>query len=119
MNLNDKQKQTIEKIEREVCAYFNVTEQELINKSMSNVVSNARHFLWYILHFKMEMSPLSISKIYFRLPRTIKKGYARVKAGIKYHSYYQIMYKELEEKIKPLIPKDIERFWNRNPENNR
>lgn len=116
--LNYNQKQTIDKIEKEVCLYFKIRENEIINKDNSELVSNARHFLWYILHFKLQMSPLTISKIYFRLPRSIKRGYAKIKNGIKYHSYYQIMHKELEEKIEPLIPKDIERFWNENPEKN-
>lgn len=111
MKLNDTQKQTIDKIEKEICSYFKVTEQEIINKNNSDIVSNSRHFLWYMLHFKLSMSPLTISKIYSRLPRTIKRGYAKIKSGIKYHSYYRAMYKELEEKIEPLIPKDIERFW--------
>lgn len=111
MKLNDNQKQTIDKIEKEVCSYFKISEQDIINKDNSEVISNARHFLWYILHFKLAMSPLTISKIYFRLPRTIKRGYAKIKSGIKYHSYYQIMYAELEQKIEPLIPKDTERFW--------
>lgn len=119
MKINFNQKQTIDRIEQQVCSYFKISEQDIINKDNSEVISNARHFLWYMLHFKLEMSPLSISKIYFRQPRTVKRGYAKIKSGIKYHSYYQTMYKELEEKIEPLIPKDIERFWERNPENNR
>lgn len=111
MALSDNQKKAIDKIEKEICSYFKIREQDIINKDNSEVISNARHFLWYMLHFKLSMSPLTISKIYFRLPRTIKKGYAKIKSGIKYHSYYQIMYAELEQKIEPLIPKDIERFW--------
>lgn len=111
MKLNFSQKQTIDKIEHEVCSYFKISEQDIINKDNSELVSNARHFLWYILHFKLNMSPLTISKIYLRLPRSIKRGYAKIKSGIKYHSYYQIMYAELEQETEPLIPKDIERFW--------
>lgn len=115
MDISTIQQQTIDKIEHEVCVYFRVTEQDIINKDNSEISSNARHFLWYMLHFKLGMSPLKISNIYLKMPRAVKKGYAKIKNGIKYHSYYKVMYNELSEKIEPFIPKDIERFWN--PEN--
>lgn len=103
----------IEEIEKIICSHFGVTEQELVNKErMENVVS-ARAFLFYILHYKLEMSPLTISKIYPRQPRGIKKLCAKIKNGLKFHKVYTSIYEDLLKKIEPILPKDLDKFWNR------
>lgn len=103
----------IDEIEKIACTHFGVTEQELVNKErMENVVS-ARAFLFYILHYKLEMSPLTISKVYPRQPRSIKKMCAKIKNGLKFHKVYTSIYEDLLKKIEPILPKDLDKFWNR------
>lgn len=103
----------IETIENIVCTHFGVTEQQVINKGRMEDVVFTRAFLFYILHFKLEMSPLDISRIYSRTPRNIKKMYAKIKHGLKYQKLYNTMYEDLMKKIEPILPKDLEKFWNR------
>ena len=103
----------IEEIEKIICSHFGVTGQQIINKERTEDVISARAFLFYILHYKLEMSPLTISKIYPRQPRGIKKLCAKIKNGLKFHKVYTSIYEDLLKKIEPILPKDLDKFWNR------
>lgn len=103
----------IEEIEEIVRSHFGVIEQQIINKERTEDVVSARAFLFYILHYKLEMSPLTISKVYPRQPRGIKKLCAKIKNGLKFHKVYTSIYEDLLKKIEPILPKDLDKFWNR------
>lgn len=111
MKLNTEQINKIDEIEEIIAKYFGISPQDIINKLQKENVSNARYFLWYILHFKLEMSSNKIGKIYLYTPRLVKYGYAKIKNGIRFHKFYNNIYEDLMEKIEPILPKDLDRFW--------
>ena len=61
MELDEKQRELIDNIEYEVAKYFGVTQQDIINKQTRESVSNARYFIFYILHFKLGMTHVTAS----------------------------------------------------------
>lgn len=111
MILEYEQQKTVDTIEETVVKYFEVEPQDIVNKRGSENIRNARYFLWYILHFKLEMSPKSIGLIYMYDTRTVKYGYAKIRNSMKYHKMYVSVYEELMEKVKPLIPLNLDKFW--------
>lgn len=104
MELDEKQRELIDNIEYEVAKNFGVTQQDIINKQTRESVSNARYFIFYILHFKLGMTPRAIAREYFYNPRSVKMGYAKIKHRLKYYAYYSNILEELMEKIKPFLP---------------
>lgn len=110
MKLAYKFQKRIDEIAEEVCKYFNVSEQQIISRDCTENVSNARYFLWYILHYEMRLSAKKLSNIYFREPRNVFRGISKIKQGIKNQPYYKAIYEDLYRKVEPLIPEDIERF---------
>lgn len=80
---------------------------------MKEKPSTARYFLYYILHYSLGLSSSTIANMYFRAPRCVKRGVAKIKLGVVRHKYYNAIYADLMEKIQPLIPGDIDRFLNK------
>jgi chromosomal replication initiation ATPase DnaA len=110
MKLAYKFQNKIDEIAEEVCKYFNVSEQQIISRDCTENVSNARYFLWYILHYEMKLSGKTLAKMYFRTHRGVFKGVAKIRSGLKTQPFYQIIYDNLYKKVELLIPEDIERF---------
>ncbi len=38
---------------------------------------------------------------------------AKIKNGLKFHKVYTSIYEDLLKKIEPILPKDLDKFWNR------
>lgn len=110
MELAYKFQKKVDEISDVICEYFNISEQEIISRNISEKVANARYFLWYILHYEMRLSAKKLSNIYFREPRNVFRGISKIKQGIKNQPYYKAIYEDLYRKVEPLIPEDIERF---------
>lgn len=110
MELAYKIQNKVDKISEIVCTYFNVEEQQIISRNSTERVSNARYFLWYILHYHLRISGLTLAKIYFRKKRVVFSGISKIRQGIKNQPFYKIIYEDLYKKVEPLIPEDIERF---------
>lgn len=113
MNLNLEQNKKIDEIESIVCQYFQVREQDVINNSRKKDHTIARYFLWYILHYNLCLSSLTIARVYLINARSVKVGCAKIKMRIKTHKYYKNIYDELMAKIEPIMPKDIDKFLNK------
>lgn len=112
MKLTTEQINKIDEIEMIVANHFGIEPQSIINRESKENVSNARYFLWYILHFDLGMSPTQLGRLYYRTPRLVKRGYAKIKSGIKFHKLYSNIYEDLMEKTEPILPKDLDKFWN-------
>lgn len=116
MRLNIEQANLVDRIEKEVCTYFGVSTQEIINRDRRETVVTAREFIFFMLHFRLKVSSKQLSRIYCRTPRNIIRCYSNMRAKIKFHQCYKTMNDEILQKIEPLLPKDIERFMS-TPEN--
>ena len=55
MKLTTEQINKIDEIEMIVANHFGIEPQSIINRESKENVSNARYFLWYILHFDLGM----------------------------------------------------------------
>lgn len=108
--MNEYQKKKVDEIANEICDYFNVTEKNIINMDRREAPLNAKTFLWYILHYELYLSIKTISKIYLRDPRSICRGVARIREGMKNQPYYRIIYSNLMKRISPIIPSDMQKF---------
>lgn len=84
-------------IEKIICEYFNVEQHSLYGQRGQENVTNARFYLWYILHYDMNLSVNRIAKIYNKTPRNISYAIAKIKDGITYQPYYKNIYKELKK----------------------
>lgn len=113
MTLTAEQQHKVDQIANEVYKYFGVVEQDIINHNMKEKPSTARYFLYYILHYNLGLSSSTIANMYFRAPRCVKRGVAKIKLGVVRHKYYNAIYTDLMEKIQPLIPGDIDTFLNK------
>ena len=58
-------------IEEKICLFFGVSLDELYSREIARKVSNARHYLWYILHYDFGMSNGQIAKRYDRTKRAV------------------------------------------------
>lgn len=67
----------VEKIEKKVCKYFNVTMDELLCKSKHCYLE--RGFLWFVLHCDYNVSFNSLAKRYNRNVRTITRVVSKIK----------------------------------------
>lgn len=111
MKLSIKQQTTIDNIQKNICLYFKIDEQEIVNNGRTENIVLARSFFFYILHYNLSMSTNCISSNYLRIPRNVYKLYAKVRHGLKYYKFYNVIYDEIMEKIKPFMPTDVEKFW--------
>lgn len=59
------------KIESSICQLFGVDIESIYSRDMRRVVSNARHYLWFILHLHFGMSYLDIARQYKRSRRKV------------------------------------------------
>lgn len=113
MKLNLEQNKKVDEIESIICQYFQVREQDVINNSRIKDHTIARYFLWYILHYNLCLSSLTIARLYLRSARGIKVGLSKVKLRINTHKYYKNIYEDLMAKIEPIMPKNIDKFLNK------
>lgn len=101
MELNEKQKQSVEEIISKVCDYFGVDKTEVKSRGGEYLTySSARHFCWYILHYDFGVSIRLISNMFHRSERQVKKAISKIKYGIMYQSYYRDRYNDITSKIK-------------------
>lgn len=84
----------IEKVEKDVCRYFCVDKQNVINKNRTSQVSMARGYIFYILHKEYKLSISKIANTYFRTPRAVFWHVNKIK-----HFLKQKMYKEIYNNI--------------------
>jgi chromosomal replication initiation ATPase DnaA len=88
------EKKQIDEIEKEVCKYFNVDKQSIVNNDRTSQVSMARGFIFYILHKDCGLSISKIANTYFRTSRAVFWHVNKVTFLLK-----QRMYKEIYSNI--------------------
>ena len=84
-----------------VCEHFGC-EKDLISEKQGDYLrySTARHFIWYLAHYRIPVVVNELSLVFKRKPNAIKKGIAKIKFGIEHERYYQNIYNDLVEKVK-------------------
>ena len=80
----------IDNVEKDVCAFFGVNRQAIVNKDRTSQVSMARGYIFYILHNDYKFSMSKIANTYFRTPRAVFWHINKIK-----HFLKQKMYKEI------------------------
>ena len=84
-----------------VCERFGCDKQLLTEKQGDYLAySTARHFIWYLAHYRIPVVINELSLVFKRKPNTIKKGIAKIRFGIGHERYYQNIYNDLIEKLK-------------------
>ena len=84
-----------------VCEYFGCDKELLYEKHGDYLrYSTARHFIWYLAHYRIPVVVNELSLVFKRKPNAIKKGIAKIKFGIERERYYQSIHNELVEKLK-------------------
>lgn len=87
--------ETIEK----VANFFGYTTADVVKKDKSHDVSNARNFIFYILHCKCGMSSNAIAKKFERGVRHIKHQNATTKYRVENFKDFKDTYAQLEASI--------------------
>lgn len=84
-----------------VCEHFGC-EKDLISEKQGDYLrySTARHFIWYLAHYRIQVVVNELSLVFKRTPNTIKKGIAKIKFGIEHERYYQNIYQEITGELK-------------------
>lgn len=92
-------KEKIEKVERIVCDYFNITPEQLRGSDRSRTCSDARHFLWYTLSYVFGMKAIAIMHEYGASRRNVYYGIEVVYDGVRMQNYYSDIMKVLNKKM--------------------
>lgn len=92
--------EVIHQIEKVVCSYLLVDQQEIVNRNKTSQVSLARGYIFYILHVDRKISINKIANFYFREKRVVFWNVSKIKFLIK-----QRIYKDIYEKICEIISK--------------
>lgn len=95
MRYTEEQYNLSQKVSNVVCGFFGVKHKDLINKCKSEQLSNARFYIWYILHTKYGLSYTVISAMYFRTKRNVEIGIAKIKYGIKEQPFYRKIFEDI------------------------
>lgn len=88
-------------IEQIIANHFGIKHEELLTNS-TRTASDARHFLWYILHSVLGYSSNALGKRYGVSPRNIFLYSSVVRDGIKNQPFYATNFKSLQVKLKML-----------------
>lgn len=76
--------------------HFNITEEELLGKNREERISVARHIIWYVLHYRCNMSASALSKRFLRSKRIVFRGISKIKNGLN-QNYYRDIYNNFIE----------------------
>lgn len=90
------QEQKIEQVKNQVCTYYRVTFEQIIDKNQSKQVSSARNMLMYILHCDLGVSFGVLSKMLNRTSRNVQMRVADTKYIVENQKKYQKQYTEIK-----------------------
>lgn len=99
INTTKDDRSIMDKVEKVICKYFNVTPMSLVDKDTSNNVSMARSFLFYILNKDYAFSYGKISQNYLRTYRGVQYTLSKIKCQIKMQKVYRNIYDEIMEML--------------------
>lgn len=81
-------------VEKNVCNFFGVSEQAIVNNDRTSQVTMARGYIFYTLHKDFGLSIAKIANTYHRTPRAVFWHVNKIKFLLK-----QRMYKEIYSNI--------------------
>ena len=98
--MKQKEYEKLVRITEIVCEYF-CCDKELIYEKHGDYLrySTARHFIWYLAHYRIPVVINDLSLVFKRKPNAIKKGIAKIKFGIENERYYRNIYDDIIQKI--------------------
>lgn len=88
---------SIDEIEKSICNLFEVTKEDLYSRELKQNASNARHYLWLILHCHYGFSNLSIARKYKRARVTVIQYITQLKFRIKHQREDKEIYAEIKK----------------------
>lgn len=88
-----------EKVERIVCDYFGITQEQLRGDDRSRTCSDARHFLWYTLSYVFGIKVPAIVTEYGASRRNVYYGISVVYDGVRMQSYYSDIMKAINRRM--------------------
>lgn len=99
INTTKDDRSIMDKVEKVICKYFNVTSISLVDKDTSNNVSMARGFLFHILHKEYKFSANKIADNYLRKRRGVFLSLSKINHQIRLQKVYKNIYEELLDMI--------------------
>ncbi|MBO7684813.1 MAG: hypothetical protein J6Y20_04600 [Lachnospiraceae bacterium] len=88
-------------IEQIIADHFGVTHEELLTDKQRGA-SDARHFLWYVLHDVLGYSKSVISERYGVSTRNVLYYSSTVRDGIRNQPFYASNFKGIQKKLRLL-----------------
>lgn len=76
-------------VEHKVCEYYNLTIDEVVEKTNKKQPSMARGLLYYALHYIYNVSIGKIAKRYNRKERGVKALVSKMKFLVEHHKEYK------------------------------
>lgn len=86
-------------IEQIIANHFEISHETLLD-SQARPASDARHFLWYILHTVMGYSGRTVAKRYGVSPRNVLFYSALVRDGIRNQPFYSTHLREITRSLR-------------------
>lgn len=88
-------------IEQIIANHFGITHEELLTDACRSA-SDARHFLWYVLHTILGYSSNSIGRRYSVSTRNVLFYSSMVRDGIKTQPFYSSNFRKIQSQLKML-----------------
>lgn len=92
-----------QEIENIVCNYFGITIEEFYSKRNFSNISDARHFVCYILHCRYGYSFAYLARRYSISKRNMQKRVAKIKNGVATQPFYRNKLSDIEGIIKETL----------------
>lgn len=93
--MNDYDK-IFDNVERAVCEYYELTIDEVVEKTNKKQPSMARGLLYYALHYIYNVSIGKIAKRYNRKERGVKALVSKMKFLVENHKGYKSIFSEIK-----------------------
>lgn len=90
----------IEVIEIVIASHFGINCSDFLSESKSRKVTDARHFLWYILNTTCGIRPGVLAKLYKTSRQNIHYSLQQVRDGIELQNFYSTNYQQIIRKLK-------------------
>lgn len=88
-----------ENVEGVVSAHFNVTPEQIRTGGKSRDITDARHFIWYILHTTMGYNGKKIAREYKVTARNVYYSVAVIRDGIRTQPFYSKHLSDIQKEL--------------------
>lgn len=87
-------------VEKIVGDYFEVSPEEIRGKNRNMNCSDARHFVWHILHYILGYKVSFIAKVYGVTRRNVYYSITQIHEGIRMQPFYEYHYRNILKELK-------------------